>query len=90
MIRVSRFLIAYWLIVALSIVAFAGAALLGGCSTVACVKPAVNLPEPVLPEIDRADLKCLSSDVFKRLALRDLELQGALRECRAVVQELTE
>ena len=63
---------------------------LTGCATNPCVKPVVSLPEPVLPVVQAAELGCLTDAAFVRLAERDVMLQAALRECRAVVEELTE
>ena len=74
----------------MAILAFVFSAVLSACSPVQCVKPVVTLTEPVLPTVMSAELECLAPDVYERLALRDLELQGALRECRAVVEELSE
>ncbi len=63
---------------------------LTGCTPNPCVKPIVSLPEPVLPEVRASELQCLSDEVYMRLAERDVILQSALRECRAVVEETTE
>jgi hypothetical protein len=63
---------------------------LSGCAPAGCVKPIVDLPEPVLPAVSAVELSCLTDAVYLRLAERDVILQSALRECRAVVEELTE
>ena len=63
---------------------------LTGCTPNPCVKPIISLPEPVLPEVRASELQCLSDEVYMRLAERDIILQSALRECRAVIEETTE
>ena len=63
---------------------------LTGCATNPCVKPVVSLPEPVLPVVTASELSCLSDEAFMRLAERDVILQSALAQCRAVVEETTE
>lgn len=79
-----------WTAIILAIVVVL-AFLTAGCATPSpCIKPIVDLPEPVLPTISAAELQCLTTEVYQRLAERDVILQGALRECRAVVEELTE
>lgn len=70
--------------------ALALAGLLLGCASNPCVKPVISLPEPALPVVGATDLWCLTDDAYLRLAERDIALQSALRECRAVVDELTE
>jgi hypothetical protein len=61
-----------------------------GCATNPCVKPVVDLPEPVLPVVQAGELSCLSDEVFMRLAERDVILQSALLQCREEVEELTD
>jgi hypothetical protein len=63
---------------------------LTGCAVNPCVKPVVSLPEPALPVVRADEMQCLSDSAYTRLAERDVMLQSALRECRAVVEETTD
>ena len=85
-----RLLESAWTLTILVVVALIVYALTGCAAPGACIKPAVELPAPVLPLVQAEDLQCLRADVYQALALRDHALQSALRECRAVVDELVE
>ncbi len=61
-----------------------------GCATNPCVKPVVDLPEPVLPVVQAGELQCLTDAAFVRLAERDIILQSALAQCRAALDEVTD
>jgi hypothetical protein len=63
---------------------------LTGCATNPCVKPVVDLPEPVLPAVTAGELSCLSDEAYMRLAERDVILKSALLQCREALSELTE
>ena len=63
---------------------------LTGCATNPCVKPVVSLEEPVLPTVSATAMGCLDEATWDALWQRDLILQSRLRECRAVVDELTD
>jgi len=63
---------------------------LTGCATNPCVRPVVDLPEPVLPVVQASELSCLSDEAFVRLAERDVILQSALAQCRAALDEVTD
>ena len=61
-----------------------------GCATNPCVRPVVDLPEPVLPVVQASELGCLTDAAFVRLAERDIILQSALAQCRAALDEVTD
>ena len=63
---------------------------LTGCATNPCVKPVVSLEEPVLPTVSATAMGCLDEATWDALWQRDLILQSRLRECREVVEELTD
>ncbi len=63
---------------------------LTGCASNPCVRPVVDLPEPVLPVVQAGELSCLSHEAFMRLAERDVILQSALLQCREALDEVTD
>ena len=85
-----RLIESVWTLTIAAVIVFIMYALTGCASAPQCVKPVVDLPAPILPLVQAEDLACLRDPVYQSLALRDHALQSALRECRAVVEELTE
>ena len=63
---------------------------LTGCAAGACVKPVVQIEQPVLPTVPAAALQCLSDETYIALALRDRLLHDAVDECQLIVRELGE
>jgi hypothetical protein len=79
-----------WTLAIVAVIVLATYALLGCASAPQCFKPVVDLPAPILPLVQAEDLQCLRDEVRVELGLRDHALQTALKECRIVVEELTE
>ena len=79
-----------WTLTIVAVIVLVMYSLLGCASAPQCIKPVVDLPAPVLPLVQAEDMQCLRGEVYQSLALRDHALQSALRECRVVVEELTE
>ncbi len=79
-----------WTLMIVAVIVLVTYALLGCASAPQCIKPVVDLPAPILPIVQAEDLACLRDPVYQSLALRDHALQSALRECRVVVEELTQ
>jgi|MudIll2142460700_1097286.scaffolds.fasta_scaffold728004_2 hypothetical protein len=85
-----RLIESVWTLTIVAVLVLIMYALTGCASAPQCVRPVVDLPAPILPLVQAEDLACLRDPVYQSLALRDHALQSALRECRAVVEELTE
>jgi hypothetical protein len=53
-------------------------------------KPFVVLYEPQLSPINRTELQCLDERTYQNLVRRELEWRLAHKECKAVVDELSD
>src|SRR5512139_2007953 len=62
---------------------------LTGCAATP-VKPVIELQRPVLPEVQSAELECLSWDAYVRLRQRDLLLHQAVDDLTLIVCEIAE
>jgi len=85
-----RILESVWTLTIVAVIVLIMYAMTGCAAPGSCVRPVIDLPAPILPLVQDEDLACLRDPVYQSLALRDHALQSALRECRAVVEELTE